>query len=240
MAIKLRIIVPIIDTSLLAGVQEEAQAWCTVGTQVDVVQIERGPQSIENSYDEALSVPGILELVQQAKDDGIDGIFVSCFAEPGVHAAREIFDGPVFGGFEPAIHAALGTADKIGILTVLPDVLSMLHRLIGAYGLSKRVTDIRVVDMPVLSVGQHDLLVDRLEAQARTALDSGAAQSFVLGCTGMLDVAHAVSARLSADYGQIPVMDPTGSAITALEQAVRLKAVPSRATYYPPRTKERV
>lgn len=236
---QLRIIVPITDSSLLAGVKEEAESWCSPGTAVDVVQIARGPQSIENSYDEALSVPGILDLVQQAQQEGVDGIFVSCFAEPGVHAAREIFDGPIFGGFEPAVHAALGTADKIGILTVLPDVVSMLHRLIGAYGLRERVADIRVVDVPVLSVQDHSVLIDRLEVQARDALDNGSAQSFVLGCTGMLNVARTLSERLSKDYGYIPVMDPTGSAVTALEQAVRLKAAPSRATYFPPRAKER-
>lgn len=237
--VHLRVVVPITASTVASNVKADVGRWTSPGTTIDVVQIAAGPESIESEYDEALALPGILELVQQAARDDVDGIFVSCFAEPAVHAAREIIDVPVFGGFEPAVHAAMGMADRVGILSILPDVVPGLRRRISAYGLSDRVPDIRVVDVPVLGVDDHAVVLGRLEAEARAALGAGAAEAFVLGCTGMLGLADQLMDRLAETHGHIPVVDPTGAAIIALESAVRLGIRPSRLAYFPPRAKER-
>lgn len=235
----LRIIVPVTSAKLRDPVLVEGRSWASTGTQVDLRQIERGPESIENAYDEALATGPIIDLVHEAADDGVDGVFISCFAEPAVHAAREIADFPVFGGFQPSVHAALGMSESVGILTILPDVASMQRRLVHAQGLTERVRDMRVIGVPVLGVDDHDLVLDRLETAANESIADGAASGFVLGCTGMLGVAAALSARLSAKHGHVPVVDPTGAAITALESAVRLSIKPSRLDYFPPRAKLR-
>lgn len=235
----LRIILPVTSTRLRESVLEEAQHWVSPGVTVDLRQITRGPESIENSYDEAQATGPIVELVGAAAREGVDGIFISCFAEPAVHAAREIIDVPVFGGFQPSVHAALGMADRVGILTVLPDVAAMQRRLVHAQGLAERVTDLRVIDVPVLGVHEHDIVLDRLAEEAESAIAAGTATGFVLGCTGMIGLAADLSQRLSDKHGHVPVVDPTGAAITALEQAVRLGIGPSRLDYFPPRSKRR-
>lgn len=236
---KIRVIAPATGEVLMPLIESDVDRWVSPGTEIDVVQIPYGPESIESEYDEALSVPPILDLVRKAEDDGIDGIFVTCFAEPGVHAAREIFSGPVVGGFSPAVHAALGVADKVGIISVLPDVVPMLDRLINSYTLQGRVAGVRYVNMPVLDVHDHAVLLEKLEAEAREAIAVDGVSGFVLGCTGMIGVAEELSRRLSADFGHVPVVDPTGAAITSLEQSVKLGISSSRLAYYPPRAKAR-
>src|SRR5262245_45953895 len=107
----LRVILPILGESLLEQVRREVVGWAAADTQVDVVFLERGTASIESPYDEALAVPGILQRIQEAAADGVDGVFITCFGDPGGHAAREIIDAPVVGGFGPAMLTALSLGE---------------------------------------------------------------------------------------------------------------------------------
>ena len=236
----LRVILPIVGDSLIESVRAEAVAWAGPGTEIDAVALERGTASIESEYDEALAGPGILDRVEQAADDGVDGLFISCFGDPGVHAAREIIDGPVVGGFEPAVLTALSLGERVGVITVLPNVLGMLHGLVRRYALAERFGQIRVVDLPVLGLEDHDVLLERLYEQASTAVLTRDADVIVLGCTGMLGVARALQDRLEADGTYVPVVDPTGAAIGWLETGARLGVRPSRLTYMRPPLKVRV
>ncbi|WP_347351021.1 aspartate/glutamate racemase family protein [Intrasporangium sp.] len=235
----IRVILPVIGDALVDHVRAEAQSWASPGTTIDTVSLERGTASIESEYDEALAGPGILERVEQAAADGVDGVFVTCFGDPGVHAAREIIDAPVVGGFEPAMLMALSLGEKVGIVTVLPNVLPMLRSLTRRYALEDRLGTIRVIDLPVLALDDHDLLVERLVGQASDAVATGEADVIVLGCTGMLGVAAELQRRLTDKGMAVPVVDPTGAAITWLESSVRLGVTPSRTTYMRPPAKER-
>ena len=69
---------------------------------------------------------------------------------------------PVFGGFEPAVLLALGLADRIGIVTVLPNVIPMLQRHSAAHHLDRRIVSIRDVGIPVLALDNHETLCSAL------------------------------------------------------------------------------
>lgn len=235
----IRVILPIIGDSLIDEVRSEVVGWASPDTKVDAVVLERGTASIESEYDEALAAPGILDRIAQAAQDDVDAVFISCFGDPGVHAAREIIDAPVVGGFEPAVLTALSLGEQVGIITVLPNVLPMLRSLARRYAIQDRIGTIRVIDLPVLGLEDRDVLLQRLEEQAVDAITSGEADVIVLGCTGMLGVAAELQERLGAAGMKVPVVDPTGAAVTWLETCVRLGVAPSRTTYLPPPAKER-
>lgn len=235
----LRVILPVIGEALLEHVRDEVTSWISPDTKIDVVPLRRGTASIESEYDEALAGPGILERVEEAAAEDVDAIFVTCFGDPGVHAAREIISAPVVGGFEPAMLMALSMGERVGIITVLPNVLPMLRSLARRYSLEDRVGTIRVVDLPVLGLEDRELLLDRLEEQASSSVEAGEADVIVLGCTGMLGVAAELRARLATRGLEVPVVDPTGAAVTWLESSVRLGLTPSRTTYMRPPVKER-
>lgn len=235
----LRVIIPLLGEEFVPLVHEEVGAYALPTTNVSVVTLERGTASIESAYDEALAAPGILDRVTEAAADGVDAVFVSCFGDPGVHAAREIVDLPVVGGFEPAMLTAMSLGDRVGVITVVPNVLSMLRGLARVYGITDRIGSLRYVDMPVLDLGAHDELIDRLEAQAIEALQKDEADVFVLGCTGMLTVAGSLAERLRAQGYDVPVVDPTAAAVTWLESSVRMRLRPSRTAYMRPAEKAR-
>ena len=212
----------------------ESAAWVTPGTDVDVVALTHGPASIESEYDEALAAPGVLDLVAAAAADGVDAVFVSCFGDPGVAAARELVDIPVVGGFEPAMLTALTYGDRAGVVTVLDNVLPMLDGLVLRHGIERRVAPMRVIDLPVLGLDDRATMVERLIAESVASVRDGGADVIVLGCTGMLGVAAAVRDGLLAAGLDVPVVDPTAAATTWLERAVRLGLRNSRTTYARP------
>ncbi|MFG7946117.1 aspartate/glutamate racemase family protein [Streptomyces cacaoi] len=237
----LRVILPVLGDSLVEAVRAEVAHWAAPGTRFDVVTLARGTASIESEYDEALAGPGILERVAEAVEDGVDGVFVDCFGDPAVPAAREIAGFPVVGGFEPAVLTALSLGERVGVLTVLPNVVPMLRSLARRHGVETRLGAIEVVNVPVLGLdGEGEELVELLAARGREAVARGQADVLVLGCTGMLGVAEAVRARLADEGAPVPVVDPTAAAVTWLERAHRLGLRPSRTTYLEPPAKHRV
>lgn len=235
----LRIILPTIGDTFMELVQTEVSAWASPGTKIDVVNLRTGTASIECEYDEALAAPGILERVAEAADEGVDGIFIDCFGDPAVHSAREIIDAPVVGGFEPAVLTALSCGEKVGIITVLDNPVPMIKSLARRYSLEDRIGAIRVIDLPVLGLDDHDLMVKRLTEQSLDVLQKGEADVIILGCTGMIGVAEQIRVSLNEAGYQVPVIDPTGAAIAWLETSAKLGLFPSRLTYMAPPQKER-
>ena len=86
----------------------EACARAVAGPDTEIVGVtsEFGPPSIESHYDEAMSVPGLLDAVKRGEAHGVDGYVIACFGDPGLDAAREVARGPVIGIAEAAMHTA--------------------------------------------------------------------------------------------------------------------------------------
>lgn len=236
---RLTAICPIIGEGFLAEVEKEAAAWIPPDVELEVRSVRYGVESIESEYDEVLCAPPILEEVEAAAAAGTDGIFVSCFADPGVAAARERVDVPVVGGFEPSVLTALSLGEQVGIVTVLPNVVPIIRASIRRHGLAQRCGSVRVVDIPVLGLVDRAEMLNRLHEQARAAVDAGEADVIVLGCTGMSGAAAELQERLAASGAPVPVLDPTGASIGWLLHLNRLGASSSRTTYLPPPEKKR-
>jgi allantoin racemase len=233
-------ILPIISDIWTGGMDAYVRTYLLPGTEVLSKRLSHGPASIESEYDEGLAVPEIVFLSEEAEKEGFDGIFVNCFGDPGVRAARERVRIPVFGGFEPAVFYALGISDRIGIVTVLPDVLPMLRGLVAREGLGERIPSLRYVDIPVLDLSGLDALTKALIAESGKAVGEDGAGVIVLGCTGMVGVKEAVERGLQAEGRAVPVIEAAQASLVMLETYIRMGLRHSRITYMPPRKKERV
>ena len=121
-------------------------------TVIESVRLQEGKPSIEGEYDEMVNSPHVVELAIRGEKNGCDAVFINCFGDPGVRAARECVDIPVFGGFEPAVLLALGLGDRIGIVTVVPNVVPLIRRNVAAAQLDGRIVTARNVGIPVLAL----------------------------------------------------------------------------------------
>lgn len=203
-------------------------------TEVITDQIKTGPVTIECEYDDALAAPAVLELCKKAELNGFDGIFINCFAEPGVRAAREYVKIPVYGGFEPAAHIALGLADRISIVTVVPNVVPRMEGNVAHAHLDKRFVSVRNVNIPVEEIGDHEKLCQALVKESLAAIREDGAQGIVLGCTGFVGVAERIKTDLLAENYDVPVIEAAQAALKMLELHAKMGLRHSRLTYMTP------
>lgn len=234
--IKILDVVPVTAPGILTPeMKGDMEKFLLESTEVIHCQISEGPLTIECEYDEAYASPQVISLaVSEAEAQGAQGVFVNCFGDPGVRAVREKLKVPVFGGFEPAVYLGLGLGDTLGIVTVLKNVVPMLHAAIARAGLERRVTSIRTLDMPVIELQDHDKLMTNLYTQCREAIEKDGVGVLVMGCTGIVGVAEEMTARLRADGYDVPVLEAARCATILTELYARMGLYQSRETYMKP------
>ncbi|HBB30486.1 MAG TPA: hypothetical protein DDZ80_04465 [Cyanobacteria bacterium UBA8803] len=231
---KILIIFPLATSAYNPDVIEEAKTVAAPDTEISVINLDQGPQSIESRYEEFLAIPDLIKKSQAAEQDGFDGILIDCFGEPGVEIIRELIDIPVVGGFNPAVLTATLISQKFSIITVEKRVISMLETLARDVGITENIASIRDVGIPVSELPDKNRLIAALVEESQKAIARDGAQAIVLGCTGMLGVANDVKSILYELGMPAPVIDPTTTAITFLESLIRNKLSQSRLTYYKP------
>src|SRR3990172_4667756 len=131
---RLRVILPILAERWNSVILEEYSRWTEPGTELSIVNIKKGPESIESEYDEAVSAPFLLREVERAEKDGADGIIIFCFGDTAVHAAREAVSIPVIGLGEASEVLAILLGDRFSILSTISNAVPRLWRKAKAIG----------------------------------------------------------------------------------------------------------
>ena len=229
---RLRIINPNTTASMTRKVEAAARAVALPSTEIVAVNPEFGPASIEGYYDEAFSLPGLLDEI--AKGEGSDAFVIACFDDTGLEAARCATAAPVIGIGEAAFHMAGLIAETFSVVTTLSRSIVPIERNLAKYGLIARCARVRAAEVPVLSLEEEGSPArQRIEDEIARALDEDGAEAIVLGCAGMADLAKALGDKFG-----VPVLDGVVCAVALAESAARLGLRTSkRNTYAPPRAK---
>ncbi len=148
----IRVINPNTTESMTALIEASARAVIGPGTTLSAVTPSMGPASIESHYDEALAVPGLLELIAQGERDGCDGYVLACFGDPGLDAARELAAGPVVGIAEAAMHAATLIGRGFSVVTTLARTRGRALDLAQRYAPPGACRGVYACDVPVLAL----------------------------------------------------------------------------------------
>ncbi len=235
LGVLLKIINPNTTWSMTDKIGECARSVAAPGTEIHAVSPSMGPVSIESHYDEALSVPGLLEEVARGERDGVDGYVIACFGDPGLDAARELATGPVVGIAEAAMHAATFLGRGFSVVTTLGRTIGRAWDLAGHYGMGRSCRNVRACEVPVLELdqpgsGARELIIQ----ECRNALAQDQSDVIVLGCAGMADLAAEISATLG-----VPVVDGVAAATKTVESLVVMKLRTSaRGEFAPPPAKK--
>lgn len=229
---KLRIVNPNTTASFTTKIAHAAGLVARPGTEIVAVNPEFGPASIEGYFDEAFSVPGLLDEIAKAPD--ADAFVIACFDDTGLEAARCATSAPVIGIGEAAFHMASLIAEKFSVVTTLSRSIAPIERNLAKYGLAARCGRVRASDVPVLALEEEGSGARGLiEAEIERALNEDGAEAIVLGCAGMADLAAALARRFG-----VPVLDGVACAVALAEAAFAVGLTTSkRCTYAPPRAK---
>lgn len=226
---RILVVNPNSTASMTEKIGQAARRVAAPGTEIVAVNPATGPASIEGYYDEAISLAGMLAVIEARP--GVDAVIIACFDDTGLDAARCLVDCPVIGIGEAAYHMAGLLANKFSVVTTLARSVPALEHNLHRYGLAARCVRVRSSDVAVLELEHPGSQArHRISAEIRRAIEDDRAEAIVLGCAGMADLAHA----LSQDHG-LPVLDGVSCAVALAESLVGLGLKTSRLGGYAPR-----
>ncbi|WP_045741270.1 aspartate/glutamate racemase family protein [Actinoplanes rectilineatus] len=224
---RIRVINPNTTASMTTLIEASARAVAGPGVVVEAVTPAMGPASIESHYDEALAVPGLLAEIAAGERSGCDGYVIACFGDPGLDAAREIAAGPVVGIAEAAMHAALLVGRGFSVVTSLSRTGGRARDLATRYAPAGACRGVHACDIPVLELEHDPTVLPRVVRLARHALERDGSDVIVLGCAGMADLCHQISAEVG-----VPVIDGVSAATVLVQSLVTLGLYTSRHDEY--------
>lgn len=214
---RIHVVNPNTTHSMTTKIASAAKAAAMPGTEILAAQPDMGPVSIEGYYDEAFSVPGLLQCIASAEAQGMAGHVIACFDDTGLDAARCLATSPVIGIGEAAFHAASLVAGKFSVVTTLSRSIPAIEHNLVRYGLGSRCAQVRASDVPVLSLEEVGSSARRLiSEEIEKAKSEDRAEAIVLGCAGMADL----SRQLSEEHG-LPVIDGVSAAVGLIEMLAR-------------------
>jgi len=229
---RIKIINPNTSQSMTDKIRSVAEGVKRDDCQVEVTCPERGPITIESSYDEAYAVAPTIDLVREANEDGFDAIILACFCEVGVEAAREVSTIPVLGLEEPTLAMALVLGNKFGVMTEKRPRVAMKERHVRRYGLLERMASVRPLE---LSVAELDADPERTKevgmALASRMVEEDGAEVIIMGCAAMAGYSDDIERELG-----VPVLDPLTVTLKMTEAVVDMGQMHSRVGLYAPPT----
>lgn len=232
---KIKVIIPV-QTGLWTKAHIEELNLCKdPDTELVVISLTSGAESIENGYDDAWNtLPTILE-VEKAEKEGFDGVILSCFGDPGLRPAKEAVKIPVVGVAEASIHLASLLGRRFAVITAgPPDAGAYIMDNFKVYEMDHKCVAVRSVGFNVL-----DLTVDKSRVvmqfvQIAKELINEGAEVIVIGCTGMTEIANLIAKELP-----VPVINPAPAALKVCEDLIALGISHSKIGFPSPSVKKR-
>lgn len=163
--------------------------------------IEGHPEGLWNEEQERQAVPKIVRLGQEMeRNEGVDILFVSCVADPGVSELRKVVSVPVIGAGSASASVALSIGKPVGALSItdwiLPPVAEVLGEALAGWEKPAHVQT--TLDL-MSEEGREEII-----KAGRRLIDKGA-KVVLLACTGFSTVRLA---PLLEDHLKVPVIDP--------------------------------
>ncbi len=197
-------------------------------TELVVTCPDQGPETIDSSYDAALTVPPTLQLVQKANKEGFDAVIIAAFSDPGLEAAREISDILVVGIEEVTLHVAAMLCGKFTVLTPIKNRIPHKYKEVQNYKLDPWLASVRTTDMTVADTDANTKLAkSRILEVAHQAVEEDGAEIIILGCAAMVGYHEDISRELG-----IVVLDPTTVTLKICEALIDAKLTHSKKALY--------
>ncbi len=174
-------------------------------TQLDMVSIKHGYESLEYMNQELVNVVDTVRCVKDAEKAGYDSVLINCFFDPGLDEARELVRIPVIGAGEASLFHTSRLGHKFAVLATSRKSIPIIERHIDAYHLDKKCAGVISLGIGVPRLQQEGLseeIKSIVLKQIDKAIELGA-ECLTVGCTASLGIGKQLS-----DISPIPVVDP--------------------------------
>ena len=233
---KLLVINSNMNREITDKIREVSRRLANPGTTVDVICAEWGVPVIEGNYDAAFAALATVDLVRR-HEKNYDAFVIACYCDPGLYAARELTNKPVYGIAQASMLAACSFGHRFSILSPLRRFKPVIESLFRYYGLEALCASVRTVDMDVKQSFDNLKAANTAFArEARRALEEDGAEVICLGGASFSGRDHAIG----EEAGGVVCIDGLSVAIKQAEAYHRLGYTSSKVGLFEtPRTKVR-
>ncbi len=160
--------------------------------------------------------------------DGVHGVVLACFGDPGLAALKEVCPVPVIGMAEAACHMAAPLGRRFAIVTGGERWGPMLEEFVASIGLAGKLACVTTVapsggDIARDPAAAYGLLTDACNA----CVTNHGAEAIVLGGAGLAGIAAMIADRVS-----VPLVDSVTAVIKTAEARVAMAASKPRSGSY--------
>ena len=121
------------------------------GPKIESVTNAKGPPGIEcQAHVDDVSLH-VREIIAE-RDHEAAAYVVACYSDPGMHAAREATDKPVFGIAESGMLTAMALGSAFGIVAILSRSIPRHMRYIRGLGFESRLAGDRALELGVVEL----------------------------------------------------------------------------------------
>lgn len=223
---RLLLLNPNTSVSMTERMVEVARGAAPPGVVIEPATATRGYPYIASRAEAQMAGAVALEDIAarlERDDEPIDAVIVAAFGDPGVKAARELFNVPVIGMAEAAVVTASLLGDRFAIATFTPLMSRWYLDCVHDTGLGSRCTGVRTPARQAIDVASvAERMTDELAALATSCIVDDGADVVILGGAPLAGLARSLERGVPG-----PLIDPVE---VAVRQAAALAAtVPSGA-----------
>ncbi|GAA2140915.1 aspartate/glutamate racemase family protein [Arthrobacter humicola] len=239
---KLLVINPNISNDVTALIESEARRSASPGTELLVRTAGHGVEYIETRFESLIAAGAVAEIIAEytrdgsGTENGIDGVVVAAFGDPGMPALKELADVPVIGITEAALCAAALQGHRFSIIAISDRIRPWYLDCVERFGLGGRLASIRSINETLTGIGsvQQDFK-ETLLALSRQAVTQDGADVVILAGAPLAGLARELAGQIP-----VPVVDGISAGIQMAQSVVNLQSGPHRAgAFAPPPVKPR-
>lgn len=183
---------------------------------IKCITLKDGPYGIESKHDSDVAAKLVPKTVQ-SNNQNADAFVIACYSDPGLRAAREVTDKPVFGIAETGLATAIMMGGRIGVISILPEAVDRHWAYTRKLSLQDRIVGDLPVNLKVAELADEDTVGSKMRDTGKRLRDDFNANVILLGCAGMARYRQDME-----DVLDIPVIDPTQAATAAAIVSLRL------------------
>jgi len=214
--VKLLLLNPNMTSEMTARMGEVASRVTAPGTELVLATAARGFPYISSRAEAQVAGAIVLEMIAQHISQ-VDAVIIAAFGDPGLRAARELFDIPVVGMAEASMLTACMLGERFSLVTFSENLTPWYRESVQAAGLSTRLASIRVPSEAVKSVvNVRAELRQPLLNEVAMAVEQDQADVVILSGAPLAGLATEI------DDAAAVLVDPISAAIKQAEALVHI------------------
>lgn len=213
---KILLLNPNMSVEMTSQMGDVAATVAAPDSELILATAQRGFPYISSRAEAEIAGTIVLEMIAQNRAR-VDAIIIAAYGDPGLNAARELFDIPVVGMAEAAMLTACMLGNKFSLVTFSEDLVPWYRESLTVAGLSSRLASIRVPPAEFKSVlNVQSELHAPLRAEVADAAIQDQADVVILGGAPLAGLADRLNDAPAV------LVDPISAAVKQAEALVRV------------------